>query len=135
MSSEGGRNTIDMLNQLNQLQAPAAFDRTEAGIFDTDIRGTQRAEKDRQIAEKDRQIAERDAHIKQLMLERGRLQSNAHQYLMHLHVHSSEAIRGLRTALGAFEESIRGEGVALQQMMHNDALARQTALVPVATGH
>ena len=108
MSSEGGRNMMAMLNQMNQLQSQVAFDRTEAGgLLDTDYSGAQRAEKDRQIAEKVRQIAERDAHIRQLILERGHLQSSAQQHLHHLQTHSSDAIRGLRAALGAFEESIR----------------------------
>ena len=125
MSSEGDRNMMAMLNQMNQLQSQVAFDRTEAGgVFDTDYSGAQRAEKDRLIAE-------RDAHIRQLMLERGRLQSSAEQRLMYLQGTSSEAIRGLRAALGVFEESIRRDGVALQKMMHKDASARQTALVPV----
>ena len=128
MSCEGGRKTIALLNRLEKLQAPAAFDRTEAGgIFDTDYSGAVRAEKDRQIAEKDRQIAARDAHIQQLMLERGRLQSSALQHLNLLQTNGGQAIRELRAALGAFEESIRGEGAALQQMMHKDAVARQTA--------
>ena len=136
MSSEGDRNMMTMLNQMNQLQSQVAFDRTEAGgVFDTDYSGAQRAEKDRQIAEKVRQIAERDAHIRQLILERGHLQSSAQQHLTYLQSTSSQAIRGVRAALGVFEDSIRSDGVALQQMMHKDASARQTAPVPPATGH
>ena len=85
MSSEGDRNMMAMLNQMNQLQSQVAFDRTESGgFFDTDYSGAARAEKDRQIAEKDRQIADRDVHIKQLILERGHLQSSAQQHLTYL---------------------------------------------------
>ena len=117
MSSEGGRNMMAMLNQMNQLQSQVAFDRTEAGIFGADYSGNERAANDRQIAEKDGQIAARDAHIRQLMLERGHLQSSAQQHLNLLQTNSAQAIRGLRDALVVFEESIRRDGVALRDAL------------------
>jgi len=112
---------------LNQLQSQVAFDHTEAGFFGTDLSGAERAQLRQQIAEKDAQIAEKDRHIKQLIQERVWLQTNVQRHLTYLQSNSTQAIHGLRGAFSVFEERIRSDGVALQQMMQQDALARQTA--------
>ena len=117
----------NMVSMLNQLQSQVVFDHTEAGFFGTDYSGTERAQLRQEIAEKDR-------HIQQLIQERQWLQTNAQRHLTYLQSNSTQAIHGLRGAFGVFEERIRvfeerirSDGVALQQMMQQDALARQTA--------